>query len=134
MLDVVLYRQKSERYKPVNEEKDIKSTSPSCEHTKTERKEETASRYNWSAVAATVCLLAGFIIGFIVPIVGFVFYIAGGLLGLIFSLISLGTFRKANIPGQTIGALICSIVLTFWGLFHLIMFPMALAYVLSFIS
>lgn len=51
---------------------------------------------NWSALAAIICAVAGLVIGFIVPVMGFLFYILGGALGLVFSHLA-GNIQKIRI-------------------------------------
>lgn len=116
----------SEHADTPNEKTDISS--------KSDMQDTPIPKSNWSALAAIICAVTGLVIGFIVPVVGFLFYILGGALGLVFSLISLGTFRKYGLPRQTVGALICSIFLLFWGIFHLVMFPITIISVASFLQ
>lgn len=89
---------------------------------------------NWTTLAAIILLVAGVIIGFVVPVIGFVFYIVSGFLALVFSIISLIVFRKHGIPTATVGVLICSLFLLGWGIFHAVTFASTAMTVISFMQ
>lgn len=86
---------------------------------------------NWTTLAAIILLVVGVVIGFVVPVIGFVFYIILGFLALVLSIISLIVFRKHGIPTATVGALICSLFLLGWGIFHAVTFASTAMTVIS---
>lgn len=97
-------------------------------------KKELKHEKNWSAFVSIVFLIIGFVVGFAVPIVGFLFYIFGGSIALIFAIISVSTHQGDKRSTVSTGALICSILLTAWGLLQMVMFPIMLSNVVSFIG
>lgn len=92
------------------------------------------ARKNWTGFVSLIVLIAGFLIGFVVPIIGFIFYILGAFIALIFAIISFATFRKGGVPGLTYGVLICSILLLGWGIFQAWLFPTMLMTVVDFVT